>query len=239
MSLPDRRTTGKHDLWRVREAASHLAGQACTLSARHINDGTLRLQFNREVAYYARSIVRDVEAGTKSVDEGLRAIKAEQNGLIRQSSDIAQKTVGLAAGVLQVTGGVGICYASAGMLCAVFGGAMIAHGANNIYENGRNLLEDRSDVEGPVRKGYQAVATLSGFNSCTGNLAYSTSDLALSVYGATSLIVKPEAWKLFRYVRTDYARAYTTVPIGVLAVERTSDVITMSSMQNQLQCAFD
>ncbi|WP_024696009.1 DUF4225 domain-containing protein [Pseudomonas syringae] len=239
MSLPGRRTTERHNLWRVREAATHLAGQACTLSARHINDGTLRLQFNREVAYYARSIVRDVEAGTKSVDEGLKAIKAEQNGLLRQSSEIGQKTVGLAAGVLQVTGGVGVCYASAGMLCAVFGGAMIAHGANNIYENGRNLLEDRSDVEGPVRKGYQAVAKVAGKRECAGNTVYGMADLGLSAYGVFRLVIKPDAWRLFKYYDADKIRAYKTTPLAVLVTERASDTVTAASVFDQLSCLYE
>ncbi|WP_342393925.1 hypothetical protein [Pseudomonas viridiflava] len=74
MSLPEKqRSSGRHDLWQVSEAAGRLAGQACTVSARHIRDGTLRLQFNRDVAYYAQGIVRDVEAGRKSVD-GKRSI---------------------------------------------------------------------------------------------------------------------------------------------------------------------
>ncbi len=86
MSLPERqRSSGHHDdLWQVSEAAGHLAGQACTVSARHIRDGTLRLQFNRDVAYYAQGIVRDVEAGRKSVDEGLEAIEAAHDRLTRQ-----------------------------------------------------------------------------------------------------------------------------------------------------------
>lgn len=94
MSLPERqRSSGHHDLWQVSEAAGHLAGQACTVSARHIRDGTLRLQFNRDVAYYAQGIVRDVEAGRKSVDEGLKAIETEQDRLLRQSTEIAQKAL--------------------------------------------------------------------------------------------------------------------------------------------------
>ncbi|WEL41963.1 hypothetical protein P0D91_28325 [Pseudomonas sp. CBSPBW29] len=55
-----------------------MTNQACTISVRHIKDGIVRLQFNREVAYCARSIVRDVEEGKKSVDQGLLEIKNEQ-----------------------------------------------------------------------------------------------------------------------------------------------------------------
>ncbi|MGN2409050.1 DUF4225 domain-containing protein [Pseudomonas syringae] len=240
MSLPERqRSSGHHDLWRVSEAAGHLAGQACTVSARHIRDGTLRLQFNRDVAYYAQGIVRDVKAGRKSVDEGLEAIEAEQDRLLRQSTEIAQKSVGAIAGALQLVGGAGICYASRGPLCVVFGAPMMLHGGNNLYENGRGLLEGRSDVEGPVRKAYQEIAKASGLNSCAGNIAYGTVDLGMSFYGAIRLVVKPDAWKLFDYVRTDRVMAYKTMPVTVLALEGASDLITIGAVLGQAECAFE
>ncbi|MEE4571761.1 DUF4225 domain-containing protein [Pseudomonas alliivorans] len=192
MSLPERQlSSGRHDLWRVSEAAGHLAGQACTVSARHIKDGTLRLQFNRDVAYYAQGIVRDVEVGRKSVVEGLEAIETTQRNFAEQSLDIGKKSVGILAGTLQVTTGVAVCYGSAGTLCLVFGVPLMAHGANNIYENGRNLIEDRSDTQEPTRKAYQELSKLAGGTEFHGNMAYGTVDLGLSIYGATRLIVKP------------------------------------------------
>ncbi|CAM3461012.1 DUF4225 domain-containing protein [Pseudomonas floridensis] len=139
MSRPS--SSGRHDLWHVSQAATFLAGQACTLSARYISDGTLRLQFNREVAYYARGIVRDVESGKKTVDEGLKAIKEEQENLAHQSLQIGKKSVGILAGTLQVASGAIVCYASAGSLRVLFGVPLMVHGVNNIYENGRNLVE--------------------------------------------------------------------------------------------------
>lgn len=44
---------------------------------------------------------------------------------------------------------------------------MMARGANNVYDNGRNLLVDRTDTEGPVRKGYQVAAKAVGFEVYT------------------------------------------------------------------------
>ncbi|WP_122588934.1 DUF4225 domain-containing protein, partial [Pseudomonas viridiflava] len=100
---------------------------------------------------YAQGIVRDVEAGRKSVDEGVEAIETTQRSVVEQSLEIGKKSVGILAGTLQVTSGVAVCYGSAGTLCLVFGVPLMAHGANNIYENGRNLIEDRSDTQGPTR----------------------------------------------------------------------------------------
>ncbi|MCQ9393767.1 DUF4225 domain-containing protein [Pseudomonas viridiflava] len=234
MSLPERqRSSGHHDLWRVSEAAGHLAGQACTVSARHIRDGTLRLQFNRDVAYYAQGIVRDVEAGRKSVDEGLEAIETTQRSFVEQSLEIGKKSVGILAGTLQVTNGVAVCYGSFGTLCLVFGVPLMAHGANNIYENGRNLIEDRSDTQGPTRKAYHALSKLAGGTEFHGNMAYGTVDLGLSLYGMGRLVVKPEAWKLFEYVRADKIRGYQDISGKVFTAERGGDTLTLESLYKE------
>jgi hypothetical protein len=88
----------------------------------------LRIQFNREVAYYAREIVWDVEAGRKNTQEGLRAIQEEQANLLGQSTKILQQSVGLAAGALQVISGAAMCAGTLGFACGV-GVLMTAHGA--------------------------------------------------------------------------------------------------------------
>ncbi|MDY7066850.1 hypothetical protein PsexTeo8_33150 [Pseudomonas extremaustralis] len=74
---------GSCDYWMVSQAAANLGGQASTLGVRHIKNATLRLQFNREVSYYARSIVNDVSQGNKSAEQGLKELKDEQNNLLR------------------------------------------------------------------------------------------------------------------------------------------------------------
>ncbi|POA50015.1 hypothetical protein C1893_00105 [Pseudomonas sp. MPR-ANC1] len=221
---------GSCDYWMVSNAAANLANQACTLSARHIKDGTLRIQFNREVSYYARGIVNDVAQGKRSPEQGLKAIKDEQNSLLSQSVDIARKGVGAIAGALQFVAGAGICYGSVGALCLFVGAPLMAHGANNTYENGRNLWEGRSDIQGPVRKGYQEAAKLIGGGAFEGNMAYGAVDLGLSVYGLGRLVLKPDAWRLFRYVHSDYVRGYENVSKKVLATEVISDGITIRSM---------
>lgn len=59
-----------YDLWVVSQAAAKLTNHACAISARHLQDGVNRSIFNREVAYYARSIVRDVEQGKRQLQRG-------------------------------------------------------------------------------------------------------------------------------------------------------------------------
>ncbi|CRM91548.1 MULTISPECIES: DUF4225 domain-containing protein [Pseudomonas] len=221
------------DFWQVSRAGSILANQACTVSARHIQDGVLRLQFNREVAYYARSIVHDVEQGRKSPEQGLRDLEDEQKSLLEQSLEIAQKGVGVVAGVLQFAAGAGICYGSVGTLCLVAGAPLMAHGANNTYETARNLWEDRTDTQGPVRKGYHEVSKVMGGDEFEGNMAYGGADLLMSAYGLGRLVLKPDSWRLFRYVRGDYQRAYINTSKQAFAVDMTADGFTMGSMYKE------
>ncbi|QGG78821.1 DUF4225 domain-containing protein [Pseudomonas syringae USA011] len=217
----------------VSAAAEKLGEQACTLGIKHIKNGILRLQFNREVAYYAKSIVNDVSEGKKSPEQGLKELKDEQNSLFTQSWEVAKKGVGAVAGAMQFVAGAGICYGSVGTLCLVAGVPIMAHGANNVYENGRNLWEGRSDTEGPVRKGYQAAAKAVGYGAQEGNMVYGSADLAMSVYSVTKLVLKPDSWRLFRYIRTDYVRAYRNTSIPVLVIDRAADAITVDGMQKQ------
>ncbi len=223
------------NFWALSQAADYLANHACALSSRHIDDEMLRLQFNREVAYYARQIIRDVEEGRKTNDEAMRALKAEQNDLLSQSSTIMQQGVGVIAGALQAATGAGICYASAGALCAFFGAPLMAHGANNVYENGRNIWEGRTDTQGPVRNIYQRAAHAMGGGELEGNIAFGTVDIGMSGYGLTRLALRPDAWRLFRYVKTDYVRAHNLTSKKALAMEAAASGVTLESMRSEFQ----
>ena len=223
-----------HDIWVVSQAAAYLTNQACTISARNINDGVVRLQFNREVAYYARSIVRDVEEGRKAVDQGLKEIKQEQESLINQSLEVGRKGIGVIAGALQFATGAGICYASVGTLCLLAGIPIMAHGANNIYENGRNLMNDVSDTAGPVRSAYRAAATSFGYGEREGDLAYGGTDIGMSMYSLGRRVIKPDAWRLFRYIRSDKDRAYKTMGAAPLGLEAYTDYETGRQIYKRL-----
>jgi hypothetical protein len=215
----------------VEKAAGKLGEQACILGLRHIKDSKLRLQFNREVAYYAKIIADDVYEGKKNLEQGLKELEDEKNSLFIQSWEIAKKSVGAVAGAMQFVAGAGICYGSVGTLCIVAGVPIMAHGANNVYENGRNLWEGRTDTAGPVRKGYQAAAKAIGYGAREGNMAYGSADLAMSIYGVTKLVLKPDSWRLFRYIRTDYVRAYRNTSVPALILDRAADAITVERMQ--------
>lgn len=215
-----------HEYWLVSEAASSLTKQACTLGGRHINDGMLRMQFNRELAYYAKRVVDDVATGRKTPEDALREMKNEQSSLVSQGFEITKKGAGFIAGALQIATGATICYGSAGLLCVVAGAPMIAHGANNIFENGQNFWTGRNDAQGPLRKGYQTAASALGATAQDGNIAYGAIDISLSIYGMWRMVLKPGSWRLFRYVKSDYVHACKIMGSGPIMFEIGVDMMT-------------
>lgn len=81
-----------YDIWDVNSAAGKLIGQAHTISARHLAHGTAHVQFNREVAYYAKRIADDVALGHKTPEQGMQALLQEQRDLLNQSQAVARKS---------------------------------------------------------------------------------------------------------------------------------------------------
>ena len=221
---------GSCDYWMVSQAAAKLGSQASTLGARHIKDGTLRLQFNREVSYYARGVVNDVSQGNKSAEQGLKELKDEQNSLLIQARDVALRGAGVISGALQFAVGAGICYASVGTLCLFAGAPMMLNGTNNIYENGRDLFENRTDTVGPVRTGYRAISGILGKGNCEADVLYGIIDLSSSAYGIGRMVLKPDSWRLFRYVKTDYIRAYRQASAHGFAFDRFMDIQNVKNM---------
>lgn len=225
---PHKRSTC--DCLDLAHAGRLLAGQACALSRQHIKDTTVRSGFDREIAEYVGDIVRQVKEARLSPTQGLKVLEDEQKNLFAQSKVIALKGVGALAGAFQIGAGAGICYGSVGWLCPTFGIPLMLHGANNVYENGRDLVRGQSDTQGPVRRAYHSAARFMGAGSFEGDMAYGAVDVGMSVYGAGRLLVRPEAWRLFRYVHSDYVRAYKTSRISTLATDAISGTLTLSSM---------
>lgn len=111
-SRPSPYRLDSNDYWEVSDAAVRLTKQTRTSSARLLHDGRLRMQFNRELAYYAKCVVDDVALGIKTPDQGLSELGQTIRRLATKTAEISRKGIGVAAGAAQVATGVGICYAS-------------------------------------------------------------------------------------------------------------------------------
>ena len=119
------------------------------------------------------------------------------------------KGIGLVARTIQITAGGEICYASVGSLCGFFGAPLIAHGANNVYENGKYFIDGDKNAAGVVREGYQYAAERFGYSKLAGNMAYYGTDLILAGYGwmaRTNTFKNPAGFMLFRRIPEDYLK---------------------------------
>lgn len=255
------RNANTPDAWDIREvekAGKGLTMQAVTLSHRYISNGGLKMQFVREVDRFEQCLVNDFKSGKKDKETVFKELRKERQSLIEQGSLIMQKGIGLVAGVMQVTAGAGICYVSAATLCLI-GAPLMAHGANNMYENGKYFWDGDENATGLVREGYQHAAEYLGYSKSHGDITYYSADLAMSAYGlvaktttaknaaeAYQIISKPnlkpmpwtntpkaKQFKLFRYSSEDYLRGYQAMSKGALATEAIADGYTLKTIEQE------
>lgn len=250
------------DSWDIREvekAGKGLTMQAVTLSHRYISNGGIKMQFVRDVDRFEQCLVNDFKNGRKNKETVFKELRKERQNLMDQGALIAQKGIGLVAGVMQVAAGAGICYASATSLCLI-GAPLMAHGGNNIYENGKYFWDGDENATGIVREGYQHTAESLGYSKNHGDIAYYGADLAMSVYGLAAKTtavknasetyqvmskpnLKPMPWtntrkakqfKLFRYSSEDYLRGYQAMSKGSLTAEAFADGYTLKTINQEL-----
>jgi len=195
-----------------------------TLYARHVgvqclSDERLRAKFTQEISRAGQAIVTATQDGRLSPEEAQKALTKEYSLLFEQALEYSKLVAGVAAGVLQIGTGVAVCKLSLGLGCTLGGLPLILHGANNIYENGRNIATGRNDTIGPVRKGYQRIAEIAGGRASQGNIGYGAVDIGLSAFGMSHMILKTGTWRLFRYIEADKIRAYREMGKGSIMFE--------------------
>lgn len=214
-------------------AAGSLTNYACALSSRHLEDGTLRAQFNREVSVYMQSVIESFDAGIKSFKQSMREIQKEQRRLLNESKTITRQIFSAYVGGVQVY--MGVSSLRGGPIGAVYGSLLTAHGVNNIYENVANLKDGRSDALGPVREFYQEVAISRGRSKADGNLAYGAVDIGVSGYGLLRLVKNKDARRLFRYVREDFRRGFENASKTSIGVDILSTGYTLDTMSDDMK----
>ncbi|WP_081263256.1 DUF4225 domain-containing protein [Pseudomonas putida] len=187
------------------------------------------------MAHYVRQIVEDVRYGRISTVEGKTILTQEYNSLVLRGIEAGKKLLLIGAGITQVTMGGGVCAITTPLGCTVLGMPIVAHGANNIYENSTNLWTGRNDAQGALRKIYHHAAIAAGGTAAHGNAAYGTMDIAISGFGIFRKVRKPETWKIFNYIKSDYARAYTQTGKLALAFEALVSSITLYQIKKDLE----
>ncbi|WP_034917528.1 DUF4225 domain-containing protein [Erwinia sp. 9145] len=76
-----------------------------------------------------------------------------------------------------------------------------------------------------VQEFYGDAARFSGFDKKIGQPACHAIDLTTSRHGDLRLILKPDAWRLYRYLATDFYRKVSNMNTGALALKGTTSII--------------
>ncbi|MBK4995570.1 DUF4225 domain-containing protein [Pseudomonas sp. S37] len=224
-----------NDFWEVSSQAARLTQYACEVGAHLIGDDIVRAQFIQEVAYASKAVIDDLGAGRISAEEAQGFLEQEYLELLTQVWECSKLAAGVTAGALQISTGAAVCGLSLGVGCLIGGVPLMLHGANNIYENGMNIFRGRSDTVGPVRKAYQRAAKASGGTASDGNVAYGMLDLGLSAYNLGRLVLRPGAWRLFRYIRADKTQAVKTMSTHSIVFEVGIDMLTGDQVRVELR----
>nr|WP_192957843.1 DUF4225 domain-containing protein [Aliivibrio wodanis]VVV06940.1 hypothetical protein AW0309160_04434 [Aliivibrio wodanis] len=236
----------------VNLAVRGLLRQANTLSMSHLKDPLLQHQFRSEYRFLGKCLLSDYEGGVLSKTKVVNYVRQERQSLIDQSIEVGKYTIGLVAGVGQVTTGYGLCVTSSifsfvgASWCVSTGAPMMLHGGNNIYENSYNITGnitqnwkkkytgDYGSNNSFLRNGYRAGAKQLGYSNDEGDLAYGLADIATSFYGLSSSlktstvssIPNAKQFKLYSYHATDYQKGWRTMTRGALTFEMMGNSIT-------------
>ncbi len=138
-------------------------------------------------------------------------------------------------GGLTILGGIGLTSSSlvSGNIIGVMAGVTIVlHGANSLQEIYMNLRNDTDSSIGLIQNGYIATAEFLGFNKSTGITAYNFMSIGLSGYGMARMVLRPDAWRLFQYIPSDFVRNIKTMGYGSLAIEGTSNALSVKAIND-------
>ncbi|WP_052018698.1 DUF4225 domain-containing protein [Erwinia mallotivora] len=86
-----------------------------------------------------------------------------------------------------------------------------------------------------MKKAYIGSAQFLGFDEKVGELAYTSMDLSLSVYGMVRLVMKPQTYRLFHYLSTDYVRGIKDMSRFDLGVEIYNDSLSLKSIYDNMK----
>ncbi|EPP3204448.1 DUF4225 domain-containing protein [Salmonella enterica subsp. enterica serovar Catumagos] len=196
------------------------------LSHYYIYHPEIRTRFLNKEETFIQHIEKEITLNCLSYAGGIMLLKEEIEYLARQQfaldtnaaklyiipereknrnslTTITLKRVGFVSGGVQIyTGGV-VCVASLGLTCASFGVPVISHGLNNMLENGHYLLY-REDVSGYTKDAYRYAANKLSYDNDDADFIYNLVDPGLSGYGPGRQALKPDAWKLYQHISSDY-----------------------------------
>lgn len=140
------------------------------------------------------------------------------------------KSIGLIGGGFQIIAGTALVFAgSPTIVGSAVGALLILHGVNNIMKNGASLFNGDDSFEGPATYLYGNIANLLGFDRSYGKLAFAGIDPGLSAFALFGTKLVSDAWRLFRYIPSDYEMKFRTMTLMELSEEILPDTATLYS----------
>ena len=215
------------DIHDVTKAASDLMSLGCSASGTYLPDSVMQLTFSSAIANYLNGVIRDVNDRVISAWEGMQKLKSEYDELADKIMLYAKNGIGIAGGVMQVKTGAQSIVSTRGF-GFVYGGPMIMHGFNNIYEGATNIYNGNNEAVGFIRYGYRKFYK----GTYQGDMAYYSTDLLLSATGLARRVEKEGTFKLFRHMPTDSENAYKQTGKISLMLEALVDALSLNSLLN-------
>lgn len=252
----DKKRLNNYYLVLAQREANILQNYARQISSTHLKNLIPRLNFNNEIDKFIGAQIKQITAAKNereckeclfNIREEKRFIEQQNTALRMGSAKVVVSTelvnkldawgyvingIGILLAGGQIIAGLGITAASLthANVVGVFAGAMlILHGSNGIEESINNIRSGRSDSAGYLKKGYIETAEFMGLDGRVGAMAYSTVDVGLSIYGLARMILKPDAWRLFRHMPSDYVRSIKNTSAPALALEGIGDTLSIKS----------
>ncbi|EKN4745831.1 DUF4225 domain-containing protein [Yersinia enterocolitica] len=223
-------------------AANDLMKTAKIVSSRHIKDFFLKARFESEVKQLSDgnlNIIRNAKtdsecrAAISNIQEECANIERQGTMLSldrakvyitinmeKYNNEIGYtiNAIGVVGGGLQAISGAGLIVKSGFVIGKLAGAHLTLSGASTVAEKVYHLLGQDNYV-GFMEKGYRITAKFMGFEPKAGSMAYHAVDMASSLYGVVALSLKPDVWRLYKYIPSDYYRNFTKMSQGALMLK--------------------
>ncbi|WP_312974479.1 DUF4225 domain-containing protein [Atlantibacter sp.] len=238
-ALLDRMRSGRDKNWAetmVNLEARELINTANMLSTVHFREGMTRIKFVQEIKAVverqfaaARSAKSDEEcmacvnilrAERKSLQDQDRMLRSKAAKLYAQVEFVREnnKIVGYVISAVHVVvsgmaiaGGI-MMITTMTPLGVLAGATLVLDGFNGLTkEIIPRLYEERQGTEGIVADGVIETAKFMGFKAESGLAFYNGLTLTASIYSIWGLTRKPEAWRLYNWLPSDYYRKINTI----------------------------
>lgn len=242
ISFNSRQRSNDYYLAMAQAARYRLIRTADIVAFRHLKDPITKHRFKGELTEFIngnlnaiRKAKDDLECKSAISNINEECINLEKQGTMltlekakifltirmeRHQKEIGYtiEALGIVMGGVQMFSGAAIIQKATTTIGKAFGVHIVLNGADSIEESIYKLLGNK-DAVGFMKKGYIGTAEFLGFDKKVGLVAYHSVDMSLALYGIFKLSLKPDAWRLYRFIPDDYYRQINTMSRAALSLK--------------------